>query len=202
MFGICCDRLCSALESRTHLCVSVRAFGSSETELQDVCENLSLFLCCHHRSRVQFPDVSLRYSVLLVFPSLSSHPLILRYHNGTLLDRTLFKYEEDLVLRDLKPGQAGHYHCKASSPAGSIKSTQAFLTVIGMYVCTGRKTCTRCMYKMYRIALLYFKPLSVCSLTWKIGSLFYLQDRLDGNVEQQTVKRSYNMVWKKSHTVH
>ncbi|KAM4629082.1 cartilage intermediate layer protein 1 [Polymixia lowei] len=52
------------------------------------------------------------------------------YHNGTLLDRKLFKYEEDLVLRDLKPEQAGHYHCKASSPAGSIKSSQAFLSVI------------------------------------------------------------------------
>ncbi|CAL8254101.1 unnamed protein product [Merluccius merluccius] len=52
------------------------------------------------------------------------------YHNGTLLDRTVFKYEEDLVLRDLKPEQAGHYHCKASSPAGSIKSSQAFLTII------------------------------------------------------------------------
>ncbi|XP_059922420.1 cartilage intermediate layer protein 1 [Gadus macrocephalus] len=53
------------------------------------------------------------------------------YHNGTLLDRNVFKYEEDLVLRDLKPRQAGLYHCKASSPAGSIKSTQASLTVIG-----------------------------------------------------------------------
>lgn len=52
------------------------------------------------------------------------------YHNGTQLDRAVLKYEEDLVLRDLKPEQAGHYYCKASSPAGSIKSTQAFVTVI------------------------------------------------------------------------
>ncbi|XP_039463192.1 cartilage intermediate layer protein 1 [Oreochromis aureus] len=52
------------------------------------------------------------------------------YHNGTLLDRKVYKYEEDLVLRDLKPEQSGQYYCKASSPAGSIKSSPAFLTVI------------------------------------------------------------------------
>uniref|UniRef100_A0A667WUX7 Cartilage intermediate layer protein 2 n=1 Tax=Myripristis murdjan TaxID=586833 RepID=A0A667WUX7_9TELE len=52
------------------------------------------------------------------------------YHNGTLLDRKLYKYEEDLVLRSLKPEQSGEYHCKASSSAGSIKSTPALLTVI------------------------------------------------------------------------
>ena len=55
-----------------------------------------------------------------------------RYHNGTLLDRKVYKYEEDLVLRDLKPEQSGQYYCKTSSPAGSIKSTPSFLTVIGM----------------------------------------------------------------------
>ncbi|XP_014071776.1 cartilage intermediate layer protein 1 [Salmo salar] len=52
------------------------------------------------------------------------------YHNGTLLDRNVFKYEEDLVLRGLKPEQTGHYYCKASSQTGSSKSSQAFLTVI------------------------------------------------------------------------
>ncbi|XP_026014939.1 cartilage intermediate layer protein 1 [Astatotilapia calliptera] len=52
------------------------------------------------------------------------------YHNGTLLDRKVYKYEEELVLRDLKPAQSGQYYCKASSPAGSIKSSPAFLTVI------------------------------------------------------------------------
>lgn len=56
-----------------------------------------------------------------------------RYHNGTLLDRKVYKYEEDLVLRDLKLEQAGQYYCKTSSPAGSIKSSPASLTVIGMY---------------------------------------------------------------------
>ncbi|KAM3875636.1 cartilage intermediate layer protein 1 [Diretmus argenteus] len=59
------------------------------------------------------------------------------YHNGTLLDRKVHKYEEDLVLRDLKPEQAGHYHCKASSSAGSIKSSPAFLTVVAK----GAATC-------------------------------------------------------------
>uniref|UniRef100_A0A667X915 Cartilage intermediate layer protein 2 n=1 Tax=Myripristis murdjan TaxID=586833 RepID=A0A667X915_9TELE len=57
------------------------------------------------------------------------------YHNGTLLDRKLYKYEEDLVLRSLKPEQSGEYHCKASSSAGSIKSTPALLTVIGTPAC-------------------------------------------------------------------
>ncbi|KAF3691086.1 Cartilage intermediate layer protein 1 [Channa argus] len=52
------------------------------------------------------------------------------YHNGTLLDRKLYKYEEDLVLRDLKLEQSGQYYCKTSSAAGSIKSSPAFLTVI------------------------------------------------------------------------
>lgn len=52
------------------------------------------------------------------------------YHNGTLLDRKVYKYEEDLVLRDLKPEQSGEYFCKTSSPAGSIKSSPALLTVI------------------------------------------------------------------------
>lgn len=61
------------------------------------------------------------------------HVLLSRYHNGTLLDRNVFKYEEDLVLRGLKPDQTGHYYCKASSQTGSSKSSQAFLTVIGMY---------------------------------------------------------------------
>ncbi|KAL1023044.1 hypothetical protein UPYG_G00035740 [Umbra pygmaea] len=59
------------------------------------------------------------------------------YHNGTLLDRNVWKYEEDLVLRDLRPEQSGHYYCKASSQAGSIKSSPAFLNVIarGMPAC-------------------------------------------------------------------
>ncbi|XP_066503728.1 cartilage intermediate layer protein 1 [Hoplias malabaricus] len=51
------------------------------------------------------------------------------YHNGTLLDQKIYKYDEDLVLRDLKLEQSGHYHCKANSLAGSIKSTPAFLAV-------------------------------------------------------------------------
>lgn len=62
-----------------------------------------------------------------------SFPPLLRYHNGTLLDKKVYKYEEDLVLRDLKPEQSGEYYCKTSSPAGTIKSSPSFLTVIGMH---------------------------------------------------------------------
>lgn len=43
----------------------------------------------------------------------------------------MYKYEEELVLRDLKPEQSGQYYCKTSSPAGSIKSSPSVLTVIG-----------------------------------------------------------------------
>lgn len=57
--------------------------------------------------------------------------IFLRYHNGTLLDKKVYKYEEELVLRDLKPEQSGQYYCKTSSPAGTIKSSPSILTVIG-----------------------------------------------------------------------
>ncbi|XP_037626566.1 cartilage intermediate layer protein 1 [Sebastes umbrosus] len=52
------------------------------------------------------------------------------YHNGTLLDRKVHKYEDELVLWNLKPEQSGQYYCKTSSSAGSIKSSPALLTVI------------------------------------------------------------------------
>ncbi|KAG7327559.1 hypothetical protein KOW79_009165 [Hemibagrus wyckioides] len=52
------------------------------------------------------------------------------YHNGTLLDQKLYKYEGDLVLRDLKPEHTGMYYCKANSLTGTIKSNPAFLTVL------------------------------------------------------------------------
>ncbi|KAK6467453.1 cartilage intermediate layer protein 1-like [Huso huso] len=53
------------------------------------------------------------------------------YHNGTLLDRQVYKYDNNLLLRDLKPLQAGEYHCKASNEMGGIKSSPAMLTVVG-----------------------------------------------------------------------
>ncbi|XP_075758912.1 cartilage intermediate layer protein 2 isoform X2 [Pelodiscus sinensis] len=53
------------------------------------------------------------------------------YHNGTLLDRKAHKYNSSLVLRGLQLPQAGVYHCKASTDAGAIKSSPAFLTVMG-----------------------------------------------------------------------
>ncbi|XP_028857134.1 cartilage intermediate layer protein 1 isoform X2 [Denticeps clupeoides] len=60
------------------------------------------------------------------------------YHNGSLLDWKVYKYEEDLVLRDLKPEQSGQYYCRAISQTGSIKSALASLTVIakGTPACT------------------------------------------------------------------
>ncbi|XP_028672075.2 cartilage intermediate layer protein 1 [Erpetoichthys calabaricus] len=52
------------------------------------------------------------------------------YHNGTLLDRRVYKYDDILILRDLKPWQAGQYHCKASNEMGVIKSIPALLLVV------------------------------------------------------------------------
>uniref|UniRef100_A0A5F8HKX2 Cartilage intermediate layer protein 2 n=1 Tax=Monodelphis domestica TaxID=13616 RepID=A0A5F8HKX2_MONDO len=55
------------------------------------------------------------------------------YHNGSLLDRKVYKYDSNLILRNLGPGQAGTYHCKANSDAGTIKSNTAVLTVLCEY---------------------------------------------------------------------
>nr|XP_006129247.1 cartilage intermediate layer protein 1 isoform X1 [Pelodiscus sinensis] len=52
------------------------------------------------------------------------------YHNGTLLDSSVYKYNSKLVLRNLNMDQAGEYFCKASSDAGSVKSQAATLSVI------------------------------------------------------------------------
>ncbi|XP_048353746.1 cartilage intermediate layer protein 2-like [Sphaerodactylus townsendi] len=52
------------------------------------------------------------------------------YHNGTLLDRKVHKYNSSLVLKDLGLHQGGTYHCKASSDLGAIKSSVAHLTII------------------------------------------------------------------------
>ncbi|XP_074989319.1 cartilage intermediate layer protein 1 isoform X2 [Caretta caretta] len=52
------------------------------------------------------------------------------YHNGTLLDSSVYKYNSKLVLRNLNTDQAGEYFCKASNEAGSVKSQAAKLSVI------------------------------------------------------------------------
>ena len=65
-------------------------------------------------------------------PSPQALPLYsFRYHNGTLLDPSLYKHESKLVLRNLQQDQAGEYFCKAQSDAGAVKSQVAQLTVIG-----------------------------------------------------------------------
>ncbi|XP_072213685.1 cartilage intermediate layer protein 2 [Excalfactoria chinensis] len=59
------------------------------------------------------------------------------YHNGTLLDRKSHQYSSRLVLRALTAGQAGTYHCKASTEAGAIRSAPAQLTVLAQ----GQQSC-------------------------------------------------------------
>lgn len=59
-----------------------------------------------------------------------------RYHNGSLLDPSLYKYKNNLILKNLKREQSGEYFCKASSAGGSAKSQVAKLAVIGKRKCT------------------------------------------------------------------
>ncbi|XP_069505150.1 cartilage intermediate layer protein 2 [Ambystoma mexicanum] len=59
------------------------------------------------------------------------------YHNGTLLDRQVYKYDANLILRKLEPWQSGSYYCKTSNAVGAIKSSVGFLTVAGK----GQPTC-------------------------------------------------------------
>ncbi|KAL2077130.1 hypothetical protein ACEWY4_026634 [Coilia grayii] len=53
------------------------------------------------------------------------------FHNGSLLDRSVLHYDSTLVLRNLRMSQAGEYYCRASGPAGAVKSKPATLTIIG-----------------------------------------------------------------------
>ncbi|XP_061855014.1 cartilage intermediate layer protein 1 [Colius striatus] len=53
------------------------------------------------------------------------------YHNGSLLDPSLYKYKNNLILKNLNRDHSGEYFCKASSPGGSAKSQPAKLAVIG-----------------------------------------------------------------------
>lgn len=58
-----------------------------------------------------------------------------RYHNGSLLDPSLYKYKNNLILKNLNRHHSGEYFCKASSAGGSAKSQPAKLAVIGKIKC-------------------------------------------------------------------
>uniref|UniRef100_A0A8C2UD47 Cartilage intermediate layer protein n=1 Tax=Coturnix japonica TaxID=93934 RepID=A0A8C2UD47_COTJA len=53
------------------------------------------------------------------------------YHNGSLLDPSMYRYKNNLILKNLNREQAGEYYCKAVSDGGSAKSQPATLSVIG-----------------------------------------------------------------------
>ncbi|XP_076855483.1 cartilage intermediate layer protein 1 [Brachyhypopomus gauderio] len=53
------------------------------------------------------------------------------FHNGSLLEKSRYHYDDTLVLRNLHQNQAGEYYCRASSDNGAIKSKPATLTVLG-----------------------------------------------------------------------
>uniref|UniRef100_A0A8C5MC18 Cartilage intermediate layer protein n=1 Tax=Leptobrachium leishanense TaxID=445787 RepID=A0A8C5MC18_9ANUR len=52
------------------------------------------------------------------------------YHNGSLLNQTINKDSNHLILRKLQRSQAGEYYCKAKNEAGLAKSQTATLTLI------------------------------------------------------------------------
>ncbi|XP_059809070.1 cartilage intermediate layer protein 1-like isoform X1 [Hypanus sabinus] len=54
------------------------------------------------------------------------------YHNGSLLDERTAGHGSVLVLHSLQPQHAGQYSCRASNPAGFIKSQPATLTVTAL----------------------------------------------------------------------
>nr|XP_060611599.1 cartilage intermediate layer protein 1 [Anolis sagrei ordinatus] len=53
------------------------------------------------------------------------------FHNETLLDPMLYKYKNNLLLKNLKADHSGQYLCKTSNEAGSVKSQVATLSIIG-----------------------------------------------------------------------
>ncbi len=83
------------------------------------------------------------------------------------MNRTIYKYDEDLMLRDLKPEQSGQYHCKATSLTGSIKSTSAVLTVFGK--CKTILPVNREHYSIFAMSLKKKNnPNKYCGLQWNI----------------------------------
>lgn len=56
-----------------------------------------------------------------------------RFHNNSLLEK---HSESTLVLKNLRPEQAGEYYCRASALSSSIKTKPATLKVLGMFSVT------------------------------------------------------------------
>uniref|UniRef100_A0A3Q2PUZ8 Cartilage intermediate layer protein, nucleotide pyrophosphohydrolase n=1 Tax=Fundulus heteroclitus TaxID=8078 RepID=A0A3Q2PUZ8_FUNHE len=50
------------------------------------------------------------------------------FHNNILME---MQSESTLVLKDLRPEQAGDYYCRASGPSGAVKTEPATLKIIG-----------------------------------------------------------------------
>lgn len=78
-----------------------------------------------------------------------------RFHNGTLLEKSVHPYDETLVLRNLRMDQAGEYYCRASNENGAIKSNPAILSVIGEpfmeYIKKKKKsvTCSKSLWDLF-----------------------------------------------------
>uniref|UniRef100_UPI00358F343A cartilage intermediate layer protein 1 isoform X2 n=1 Tax=Myxine glutinosa TaxID=7769 RepID=UPI00358F343A len=103
---------------RVDLQQAVKPFISKHPEDRMRFERQGLILCCKAEG----------------FPTPNS---FLWYHNNTLLDWNVYKYNNNLVLKNLKPSQTGEYYCKATNEAGSIKSKPANIYVVA----SGRPPC-------------------------------------------------------------
>ncbi|XP_069820504.1 cartilage intermediate layer protein 2 [Dendropsophus ebraccatus] len=84
------------------------------------------------------------------------------YHNGTLVDKTKIKYDKSLILLNIQKAQAGTYQCKTSNGLGVIKSSIAYITVIGK----GESNCNKSPHE-------HLIKLPTDCLQTKTGSYFY-----------------------------
>ncbi|KAJ1085757.1 hypothetical protein NDU88_005882 [Pleurodeles waltl] len=137
--GICADARSNftiSLENYVPVTVQLVLNGSESSHVQAVLTRAETpYMVLHPDSKVRMEGqrVSLCCHAM-------GNPLPTKYHwyhNGTLLDRQVYKYNENLILRKLEPWQAGSYYCKTSNAVGTIKSSVAHLTVAGK----GQPTC-------------------------------------------------------------
>ncbi|XP_078526840.1 cartilage intermediate layer protein 2 [Lissotriton helveticus] len=137
--GICADATSNVtitLENYVPVAVQPVLNGSESSHVQAILTRAEKpYMVLHPDSKVRMEGQRVNLCCHAV-----GTPLPTKYHwfhNGTLLDRQVYKYNENLVLRKLEPWQTGSYYCKTSNSAGAIKSSVAHLTVAGK----GQATC-------------------------------------------------------------
>ncbi|XP_008567974.1 PREDICTED: cartilage intermediate layer protein 2 [Galeopterus variegatus] len=106
-----------------------QANGSTSAVVTIVLDKLEKpYLVKHPESRVREAGQNVTFCC-----KASGTPMPKKYswfHNGTQLDRREHRYGAHLELWELRPDQAGTYHCKAWNEAGTVRSSTARLTVL------------------------------------------------------------------------